>query len=101
MTKVIEFFQAPFDKNEIVHAVEFASFDNMRKLEQSGYFKSSSMALRSKADPSTLKVRRGKVGGYRDYFSDEQIATMEKMVAERLSPTLGYGRCQAPEKSVS
>lgn len=99
MTKVIEFIQAPFDRKEIEHAVEFASFDNMRKLEQTGYFKNSSMALRNKTNPNTLKVRRGKVGGYRDYFSDEQIAIMDKMVAERLSPTLGYGSCQEPGMS--
>ncbi len=92
MTEVIEFLQEPFDREEIEHAVEFASFDNMRKLEQTGYFRNSSMALRNKKDPNTLKVRRGKVGGYRDYFTQEQVAIMDKMVQERLSPTLGYVR---------
>ncbi len=90
MSKVTEFLDTPFNKEEIEHAVEFASFDNMRKLEQSGYFRNSSMALRNKNDSSTLKVRRGKVGGFRGYFTDDQVAIMEEMVRDRLSPTFGY-----------
>ena len=34
--------------------------------------------------------RRGKVGGYRDYFSPEQVAELEALMRERLSPSLGY-----------
>ena len=90
MSKVTEFLDTPFNKEEIEHAVEFASFDNMRMLEQSGYFRNSSMTLRNKKDPSTLKARRGKVGGFRDYFTDDQVAIMEEMVRDRLSPTFGY-----------
>jgi len=92
MSRVVEFLQEPFSKEEVEHAVEFGSFDNMRKLEKSGYFRNSSMALRNKKDPNTLKVRRGKVGGFRDYFTDEQAAIMEGMMYSRLSPVLGYQR---------
>lgn len=90
LSQVSEFLGAPFTRSEVEHAVEFASFDNMRKLEQAGYFHNSGMALRNRKDPDTLKVRRGKVGGFRDYFTDDQVAIMENMVRNRLSPTLGY-----------
>ena len=33
---------------------------------------------------------RGKVGGFRGYFTDDQVAIMEEMVRDRLSPTFGY-----------
>ena len=89
MVKLCGYLETPFDESEIEHAVEFAAFDNMRKLEESNYFKNSSMAPRKGEGP---KVRRGKVGGYRDYYNAEQIAVMEAMVAERLTPELGYGR---------
>ncbi len=36
------------------------------------------------------KVRRGQVGGCRDFFTDEQAARMEDMVRTHLSPALGY-----------
>ena len=35
-------------------------------------------------------MRRAKVGGYRDYFSPEQVAELEALMAERLSPAFGY-----------
>ncbi len=91
LSRVCEFLGAPFTREEIEHSVEFASFDNMRKLEQEGYFHNSGMALRNKKDPDTLKVRRAKVGGFRDYFNDDQVAIMDEMIRDRLSPTLGYG----------
>jgi hypothetical protein len=48
------------------------------------------LRLRNPDDPDTLKVRRGKVGGYRDYFTPEQAAHMEQLVRDRLSPTFNY-----------
>ena len=45
---------------------------------------------RDASDPNSFKVRRGKVGGYRDYFPDEQVAELEALMAEKLSPSLGY-----------
>ena len=48
------------------------------------------MSLRNPKDPETFKVRRGKVNGYRDYFSPEQAAEMEELMNSRLSPTFGY-----------
>ncbi len=90
ISKVVSHLDAPFGGDEIKHAVEFAAFDNMRKLEQSGYFRNSSMRLRNGGDADTRKVRRGKVGGFRDYFTHDQVAIMHDMVRQRLSPSLGY-----------
>jgi len=39
-------------------------------------------------------VRKGKVGGYRDFFTEEQCAQLDAMVAE-LDPIFGYGGKQA------
>ncbi len=79
-----------FSDDEIKEAVEFGSFDNLRKLESKGFFHQGGMSLRNPKDPETFKVRRGKVGGYRDYFSPEQVAEMEELMNTRLSPTFGY-----------
>ena len=38
----------------------------------------------------TFKVRKAKVGGYRDYFTDEQCEQLQQMVAQ-LDPMFGYG----------
>lgn len=79
-----------FGDDEIQEAVEFASFDNLRKLESEGFFRSGGLTLRNPKDPESFKVRRAKVGGYRDYFTPEQADELEALVREHLSPTLGY-----------
>ncbi len=79
-----------FTDEEIQQAVEFGSFDNLRKLESEGFFRSGGLTLRNPTDPESFKVRRAKVGGYRDYFSAEQVDELEELVRTRLSPSLGY-----------
>ena len=52
-------------------ALEFSRFDNMQKLEASGAFDSKILHPGDVRDPESFKVRRGKVGGYREYLSAE------------------------------
>jgi hypothetical protein len=35
-------------------------------------------------------VRRGKVGGYRDYFTPEEVTVVDAMVEGALDPVFGY-----------
>jgi hypothetical protein len=86
-----------FSDEEIQEAVDFGSFDNLRKLETSGFFRQGGLTLRDPNDPNSFKVRRGKVGGYRDYFSPEQVAELDELVRSRMSPTFGYTP-EAPEQ---
>jgi hypothetical protein len=79
-----------FSDEEIQAAVDFGSFDNLRKLESEGFFRSGGLTLRNAGDPESFKVRRAKVGGYRDYFTPEQADELEQLVVTHLSPTLGY-----------
>jgi hypothetical protein len=90
LRRVVDHMGCDFSEEEIEEAVRFGSFDNLRKLETGGFFRQGGMTLRNKDDPNTFKVRRGKVGGYRDYFTPEQAAELEEIVRTRLSPTLGY-----------
>lgn len=49
-------------------------------------------------NPNTFKVRKAKVGGYRDEFTPEQLAAIDDMIASRLIPVFGYER-GGPERS--
>jgi hypothetical protein len=80
-----------FSDDEIKAAVDFGSFDNLRKLEGDGFFRQGGLTLRNAKDPESFKVRRAKVGGYRDYFTSEQAAELEELVNSRLSSVFGYG----------
>jgi hypothetical protein len=93
LRRVLEFLGAAPTEPEIADAVAFASFDNMKKLEESAAFGSDDRRIvpGEASNPESFKVRRGKVGGYRDYLSEEQAAALDELVAARLSPAFGYG----------
>ena len=79
-------------EEEIANVVEFASFENMKKLEKNNASSSGSRRLMTKdaSNPEAFKVRRGKVGGYRDYFTQEELARIDQMMEKTLSPFYGY-----------
>ncbi len=91
LRQITDLMGETFSAAEIEEAVAFAAFDNLRALESRGFFRQGGLRLRNPNDPESFKVRRAKVGGYRDYFSPEQATELEQLVAERLSPTFGYG----------
>ena len=96
LKRIVALIGERFDDAAIEEAVSFGSFDNLRALESKGFFRQGGLTLRNPADPESFKVRRAKVGGYRDYFTGEQVAELEQLVAERLSPSFGYAPGQAP-----
>ena len=72
--------------------IEFASVENLRKKEQENYFWRSGSRVQAKDvnDPNTFKVRKAKVGGYHDYFDDDQVAELNAMVDSDLLAAFGY-----------
>jgi hypothetical protein len=46
---------------------------------------------RDRDNPDSYKVRRAKVGGWRDYFDDAQCRAIDDYVNGRLDPLYGYG----------
>jgi hypothetical protein len=48
------------------------------------------MVAKDRSNPESFKVRRGKVGGYRDYFTDDQVAEIEGLIQKHLSQVFGY-----------
>ena len=78
---------------EIADATQYASVENMRKMEQENAGKFGANARLKPADandPSSFKVRRAKVGGWRDYVTEEQADAIDGMVRDRLDPLYGY-----------
>ena len=87
------------DPRALAHAVEVSSFENMRRLEKGDAQAAGSTVvatLQEEAlrpadanDVDSYKVRRGKVGGYVDYLSAEDMAFLDEEVA-RLDERFGY-----------
>jgi len=69
-------------------AVNFAAFNNMKKLESSGFFKDDKMRPKDTDDKDSYKVRKGKVGGFTEYLSQADIEYVDRTVAEMGCPFL-------------
>lgn len=89
--QVLSFMGIDATQEEIDDVVEWTSFENMKKLEQSRTFDSGSRRLMIKDpdNPAAFKVRRGKVGGYTDYFNAQEQETIDELIA-RIAPVYGY-----------
>jgi hypothetical protein len=101
LRRVLEFMgQRPSD-SELADCVAFASVENMRKLEEKSAFwlAGSRMKPADRANPDSFKVRRAKVGGYRDYFDDAQAAQLDAITEERLLPGFGYLASERAERA--
>ncbi len=91
LERIGAFLGEEFSTEHVADAVDFASFDKLREKEQTGYFDNRSLTLRDATDPETLKVRRGKVGGYRDDLTPAQVAWVDEMIETHLATDYGYG----------
>ena len=87
----LAFLGTPASDSEIKDAVDFAAYENLKKLETKKAFRGSRLIPGDKKNPDSFKVRRAKVGGYRDYFDDQQIAQIEELVRASMLPDFGYG----------
>jgi len=77
------------DANSFQEALEFSSFENMQKLEAARAFDSNILHPGDVRDPESFKVRRGKVGGYREYLSAEDQKFAEAALTN-LDRRFGY-----------
>jgi sulfotransferase family protein len=70
-------------------ALEFSRFENMQQLEAAGVFDSKILHPGDVRDPESFKVRRGKVGGFREYLSPEDLEYAADALRD-LDPKFGY-----------
>jgi len=66
--------------------VAFCSFDNMKKLEQSN----NALTAPRSGHQNGYKLRKGKVGGYRDHMDEDTIEFINALVANKLPAWYGY-----------
>lgn len=74
----------------VADAVEFASFGNMRRLEEADAFASDKLRPRRPGDVDSYKTRRGRVGGFRDDLTADQIARLDRLMAASDADRFGY-----------
>lgn len=70
-------------------ALEFSDFGHMQKLERTAQFDSKILRAGDTGDPESFKVRRGKIGGFADYLSQEDQACAAAAL-QKLDRRFGY-----------
>lgn len=101
LSGILEFTGLAIDPGILKPAIEYASFSSMQNLERNQKLNSNRLAPRDINDLSSYKVRRGKVGGYVDYLSEEDIAYVNGQVNNNLAPVLGYSSATSPKNPTS
>jgi len=102
LKQITDFMGTPGSPEDIREAVAFASYENMKKLEENkafGWSAGNRLVPKDKSNPNSFKVRRAKVGGYRDYFDDQQVAAIDAEVQSKLAPVYGYNADSAQTAS--
>lgn len=70
--------------------VEYAAFENMKQREAEKASDSDRLRATDVSNPDSFKTRRGKVGGWSDYFDDAQCDEIDRIVETTLHPSYGY-----------
>ena len=73
------------DDDVFNRAVQHASFESMQRMERDQVVPSTILRPALVSDAESYKVRRGRIGGHRDYLGHEDIRYIDAAVAE-----LGY-----------
>lgn len=91
LRRVLDFLGLQGIPDEIIEeAIQFASFENMRRMEAEGRFSSPLLQPADKSDQETYKTRKGKIHGFRDYLNHEEIEALNKKMKDQLDPFFGY-----------
>jgi len=76
----------------LADVLDFGSFENMRRLENTRGTPLGALKKSSSGHPDALKTRKGIVGGYEDYLQAETIAAIDRRVERDLPAAYGYRR---------
>jgi len=97
LRRVSDFIGLDAAETSLRAAAERASFSSMKSGEREGTFshQDSRFGNRGSDSADAFKVRRGKVGGYRDYMTPDQAEEIDAMIDSTLARGFGYRRDEA------
>ena len=94
---IAQFLGENFEESVYEKAIELASFERLQQKERANFFNNRRLRPRDASNVESFKVRRGKVGGFRDYLNGREIAWIEQRIAAELRPVYGYGEAASAE----
>ncbi|MEM8613457.1 MAG: sulfotransferase domain-containing protein [Cyanobacteria bacterium P01_H01_bin.105] len=96
--RILSFLNLKIEASDIKDAIEYSSFKNMRSIEIKGSSEVRAGVLqqpvydgsKTQINENSLKVRKGKVGGYREELSSETVNQIDTLVQQTLDFSYGY-----------
>jgi len=89
MLKVIKLLNWEVSGQELVQAIETNSFQNMKKMEETGNIKkvhAYALTPGNFQNPDSFKVRRGQIAGYKEELNNEDIQYCNNMMKIKPNP---------------
>lgn len=80
---ILEFFGVEYTEAEIKETIDWCRFENLQRMASLGELKSEAADPTDLDNPETFKFRVGKVGGYVNYLSEEDIEYIEEIYKTR------------------
>lgn len=77
---------AQINRDVIAAAIEYSRFDNMRSMEEKEIFQGGKLRPKDMQDKESFKVRKGVIGGYKDYLSPDDIFYIDAVMKEMGNP---------------
>jgi len=89
-TELLSFLGWPdYGDDAIEAAVSTGEFSKMKKLEETDALKNERLKPPEDGDPEGFKVRKGKVGGYREYFTEDDKEYVDTFLRDELDDFFG------------
>ncbi len=89
---LFDFIRLEVDPSVLKSAIEETSFEKMKKMEIKGALSEPWIKAYSEKSEKSMKIRKGKVGGYKDELLPEDIKFLDDVITSTLSQRLPYGR---------
>lgn len=83
LAKMMALMGTEVSARQISDAVAYSSFDNMKQLEARRSFTVGPLQPGNPEDPDSFKVRKGEIGGFRQYFSAKELAEIDRLMHAR------------------
>ncbi len=93
--KIVEFIEVDCSEDIVRKSVEYADFENMKKIEKSGKgnliqkYHGTFGERHKTSDPNSFRVRKGRIGGYVEHLSPSDIEYVNERV-KRLDEFFPY-----------
>ena len=89
LARLFEFWDIPVSGENIKQAIENCTLDKMRQKEKENA-DSPWMVTKKGAGNNAFHSRKGMIGEYLEFFSEDQVSLINQKIGENLESSFGY-----------